>query len=40
MSYAGRIGDLREFAAECDAEFVLEGSLDCLTWICGPLFGW
>ena len=28
MSYAGRIGDLREFAAECDADFVLEGSLD------------
>jgi len=28
MSYAGRIGDVREFAAECDADFVLEGSLD------------
>lgn len=28
LSYAGRIGDVREFAAECGADLVLEGSLD------------
>jgi TolB-like protein len=28
MSYAGRIGDIREFAAECGSDYVVEGSLD------------
>jgi TolB-like protein len=28
LSYAGRIGDIREFAAECGAHFVIEGSLE------------
>jgi TolB-like protein len=27
-SYAGRVGDVREFAAECGADFVLEGTLE------------
>ncbi len=28
LSYAGRIGDVREFAAECGADFLLEGTLE------------
>ena len=28
LSYAGRVGDIREFAAECGADFVVEGRLD------------
>jgi TolB-like protein len=28
LSYAGRIGNVREFAAECGADFVLEGTLE------------
>ncbi len=27
LSYVGRSGDVREFAAECGADFVIEGSL-------------
>ena len=28
LSYAGRVGDVREFAAECGADFVVEGRLE------------
>jgi TolB-like protein len=28
LSYAGRVGDVREFAAECGADYVVEGSLE------------
>lgn len=28
LSYVGRVGDVREFAAECGADFVLEGRLE------------
>ena len=28
LSYLGRVGDVREFAAECGADFVVEGSLE------------
>jgi TolB-like protein len=28
LSYLGRVGDVRQFAAECGADFVLEGSLE------------
>ncbi|HXK02191.1 MAG TPA: hypothetical protein VMS37_07295 [Verrucomicrobiae bacterium] len=28
LSYAGRVGDIREFATECGADFVVEGRLD------------
>ncbi len=27
MAYRGRLGDVRQFAAECSADFVVEGSL-------------
>ena len=29
LSYRGRTGDVRAFAAECGADFVVEGSLEC-----------
>jgi TolB-like protein len=28
LSYLGRVGDIRDFAAECGADFVVEGSLE------------
>jgi TolB-like protein len=34
LSHAGRIGDVREFAAECGADLVVEGSLET----CGEHF--
>lgn len=30
LSYVGRVGDVREFASECGADFVLEGRLDSI----------
>jgi len=40
MAYRGRLGDVRQFAAECNADFVIEGSLrmrdellEAMTWM-------
>jgi TolB-like protein len=30
LAYRGRVGDVRQFASECRADFVVEGSLRCL----------
>ena len=39
LSYLGRVGDVREFAAECGADFVVEGSLaSCGAQLCVTLW--